>query len=290
MVVADAYLSGNRYNLTAEQQELYDIAASIVAQARGLPPLQAELFFHDTICRQVSYYTSTPKKTTPRYATAIGVFLDRKANCQGYCDAFYMLCTMYGLEVDMQSGIASKQKHVWNVIRIDGKWYAVDVTWDDDDTRSQSYTFISHKYFNAPKEIMQPTHSWRPEDVTHEIQPYLDRAYFYCTDQVSPYMFGNYFPRTSDALDFITNQLIHGRQSLRIMTNRDDPRYDQVKFVNLQIKRVLTSARKPLSFYTILQRQGNYLYISIDVRRRYVFNLRGIFKARSAIKSSLNAA
>ena len=270
MLVADAYITRDRSRLTAEQQELYDIAASIVAQARDLTPLQAELFFHDTICRQVSYYTGTPQRITPRYATAIGAFLDRKANCQGYCDAFYMLCTMYGLKVDMQSGIASKQKHVWNVVEINGKWYAVDVTWDDNDTRNQNYTFISHKYFNAPKEIMRFTHNWKEEDITQEIENYLDDAYFYCTDEVDAYIFGNYFHRTRDAIEFITTQLIRGRQSLRIMTYRDDPRYDQIKFVNLQINRILTTARKQLSFYTILQKHGNYLYISIDVRRRQV--------------------
>ena len=270
MRVADAYLSHNRSKLTSEEQELYDIATSIINQARDLTPLQAELFFHDTICRHVSYYTSTPQRTTPRYATAIGAFLDRKANCQGYCDAFYMLCTMYGFKVDMQSGIASKQKHVWNVIEINGKWYAVDVTWDDNDTRNQNYTFISHKYFNAPKEIMLHTHRWREQDITQEIEKDLDKAYFYCTDEVSTYVFGNYFDTTRDAIQFITNQLIHGRQSLRIMVYRDDPRYDQIKFLNFQINRVLSAARKPLSFYTILQKHGDYIYISIDVKRRHV--------------------
>ncbi|MBQ7585635.1 MAG: hypothetical protein IJU40_05240 [Desulfovibrionaceae bacterium] len=267
MKVADAYLNHNLSDLNSEELELYKIAVDIVNQARDLSALQAELFFHDTICTTVKYFTDIPAKTLPRYATAIGAFIDQKANCQGYCDAFYMLCTMFGLKVDMQSGIASKQKHVWNVIEIKGKWYAVDVTWDDNDTKKNNYTFISHKYFNAPKEIIQATHTWKEEDTTQEIQSHLDEAYFYCTDEVNDYDFGNYFKTTREAIDFITLGLIHGRKSLRIMVKDDDPRYEQIKFVNFQINRILSNARKSISFYTVLQKHGNYLYISVDVKR-----------------------
>ncbi|MBQ9537203.1 MAG: hypothetical protein IJU79_05380 [Desulfovibrionaceae bacterium] len=265
MRVADAYIQHNTASLSDEERELYNIALDIIRKAQYMTPLQAELFFHDTLCHYVNYYTDTPGKKLPRYATAIGALIDHRANCQGYCDAFYMLCSMFGLKVDMQSGIASNQKHVWNVVEIEGKWYAVDVTWDDNDTKKNNFTFISHKYFNAPKEIMRTTHNWKEEDVTQDIEPYLDHAYFYCTDEVDDYTFGNYFDKTKDAIDFITLELIHGRKSLRVMVRCDDKRYMKIKFVNLQINRTLTTARKAISFYTFLQTHGKYLYISVDV-------------------------
>lgn len=267
MRVADAFLNHNVDNLNDEEMQLFKIASEIINQAKNMTKLQAELFFHDTICRYVTYFTDTPKKSLPRYSTAIGAFLDRKANCQGYCDAFYMLCSMFGFKVDMQSGIASKQRHVWNVIEIGGKWYAVDVTWDDNDTKKNNYTFISHKYFNAPKEIMLVTHKWKSEDVTQDIVNRLDEAYFYCTNEVNEYTFGNYFNSTREAIDFITLSLVRNRRSLRVMTYLDDLRYEKINFVNLQINRILANARKSMSFYTILQKHGKYLYIAVDVKK-----------------------
>ena len=180
MRVSDAYITNNQTKLTYEQRKLYRIAVNIIKQAQNMTDLEAELYFHDIICKNVTYFSNTSERIMPRHATALGVFLDHKANCQGYCDAFYMLCTMRGLKVDMQSGMAANQRHVWNVIEIDKKWYAVDVTWDDNESRkNRGYEFISHKYFNASREILRITHSWNEEDETEEIEDLIDAKYFY---------------------------------------------------------------------------------------------------------------
>lgn len=60
--------------------------------------------------------------------------------CQGYADAYLLLCQRAGLPCVVVSGEARENKvftgaanHMWNAIKLDGKWYAVDVTWDDCD-------------------------------------------------------------------------------------------------------------------------------------------------------------
>ena len=60
--------------------------------------------------------------------------------CQGYADAYLLLCQRAGLPCVVVSGEADAGKvftgaanHMWNAIKLDGKWYAVDVTWDDCD-------------------------------------------------------------------------------------------------------------------------------------------------------------
>ncbi len=267
--IADAYLKNDISLLTADERKLYKIAVYIIKQASGMSKLRAELFFHDTICKYVSYYTKNTTKTMPRHATAIGAFLDRQANCQGYCDAFSMLCRMHGINVDMQSGLTGKQRHVWNVVEHNGRWYAVDVTWDDNDaTQKKGIQFVSHKYFNAPSEILKLTHSWEEINETETIEPYLDENYFYLTPEADDTTFGYFFKNPKDAVLFIATSLIEGQKSIRVMSVRNDKRFDDVKLVNTVIDSNLVRARKSISYYNIFQKHGKFAFYSIEVKEK----------------------
>lgn len=52
--------------------------------------------------------------------------------CEGYATAFKVLCDLKGIPCVLESGIANGGGHMWNLVQMeDGKWYAVDVTWND---------------------------------------------------------------------------------------------------------------------------------------------------------------
>ena len=57
--------------------------------------------------------------------------------CEGYARAMKVLCDQAGIPCVLVSGVAYNREdtdgeaHMWNNIRIDDKWYAVDVTWND---------------------------------------------------------------------------------------------------------------------------------------------------------------
>jgi hypothetical protein len=58
--------------------------------------------------------------------------------CDGYSRAFKLLCDRLGIPCILVGGYASSkpeaapQYHMWNQIQLeDGKWYGVDITWDD---------------------------------------------------------------------------------------------------------------------------------------------------------------
>ncbi len=66
--------------------------------------------------------------------SAYGALVKNKSVCQGYAEAFYMLCKACGLESEIVSGhtrIYGGGSHAWNKIKLDGEWYLVDVTWED---------------------------------------------------------------------------------------------------------------------------------------------------------------
>lgn len=44
---------------------------------------------------------------------------------------FYMMAISAGLECRFVSGTADGGGHAWNQVKVNGKWYYIDCTWDD---------------------------------------------------------------------------------------------------------------------------------------------------------------
>ena len=61
--------------------------------------------------------------------TSYGAFVNHNAVCQGYALAFKVLMDRAGIPCCYVSSDAIN--HAWNMVRLDGNWYHVDVTWDD---------------------------------------------------------------------------------------------------------------------------------------------------------------
>lgn len=179
--VANAYRNGDTSKLNQDEMKLYLKAVAIINEANKKSIWQQqEVYIYNTIAKSTTYESVIDFNHQPRPCTAIGVFLDGKANCQGYSDAFYMLCRMLGWNVGRMSGDAGGG-HMWNTISIDGKIYCVDVTWGDSSIEfpQVNKTFNSYIYFNAPIEIMQVTHSWRADLAPANMKGSIDHNYAY---------------------------------------------------------------------------------------------------------------
>ncbi|MDE5863457.1 MAG: hypothetical protein K2H34_03825 [Lachnospiraceae bacterium] len=67
--------------------------------------------------------------------------------CEGYCMAAFFLLSDMGIPVRIVNGSAkdfeTDPDHAWNVVNVEGKWYNMDVTWDDKGGRKlPAYTFF----------------------------------------------------------------------------------------------------------------------------------------------------
>ena len=87
---------------------------------------------------------------------ASGVFEEGLAVCDGYTKAFELMASKAGLSVNRVAGTAvnnygNREAHAWNQVKVDGKWYNIDVTWDDPIIDgSSSGNNLSYKYFLLP--------------------------------------------------------------------------------------------------------------------------------------------
>ena len=112
--------------------------------------------FHDRIidnCRYDKPATLLPQGTYDNAYNILGVFCDEEAVCQGYAMAMKYLCDIAGIPCINISGDAytepgsAPEGHMWNYIQMDdGKWYCLDVTWDDP-TTSDGSDILRFDYF-----------------------------------------------------------------------------------------------------------------------------------------------
>ena len=179
--VAYAYTHGDTSFLSDEERRLYDTAVKIVNEAKNFSSdaLYQELYIHDAIAERAEYYTENPQPKLARFQTATGALLDGRANCQGYSDAFYMLATMCGLDVDKVGGYANNDSHVWNTVNFGDGSYFVDVTWNDGKCILNDVPYNTYIYFNAPTDVIGSDHRWNTAHVPQNLQGVPDGRNFY---------------------------------------------------------------------------------------------------------------
>ena len=83
--------------------------------------------------------------------SAYGAIINGKAVCQGYASLFYRMCREAGIPARIITGLGNGGAHAWNIVKLDGAYYNVDVTWDD--TEDSNYN-----YFNKSDSEYASTH------------------------------------------------------------------------------------------------------------------------------------
>lgn len=67
------------------------------------------------------------RNTTYKSQTAYGALIEGYATCNGYADAMAIFLN----KLNVINYKISNDKHIWNLVYLDGKWYHLDLTWDD---------------------------------------------------------------------------------------------------------------------------------------------------------------
>lgn len=201
-----AYRAGDYSSLTEDEKQALYVAESVVATARkeASNDMELELWLHDWMCRNISYYDVdfTIEVTDRRQLNAVGALLDGKANCQGYTDCFYLLGNMAGFVVDRQV----MPEHIFNTIKLGGNWYMVDVTFDDRDHSEYGVEVITYRYFNVGMDYSEGR-SWMPERTRHNVSgisgPYF---YYHLTDDDG-------YNKLYDSVDVLANNVLAAYQT-----------------------------------------------------------------------------
>ena len=86
---------------------------------------QKELYIHDALASMISYDRNAAFNQSAYSALVTG-----KTVCSGYARAFQYLLVKCGVPCYYCTG-DSGGDHVWNIVKLGGEYYNVDLTWDD---------------------------------------------------------------------------------------------------------------------------------------------------------------
>ncbi len=106
------------------------------------------LLVHDKLVIMSEYapIDVTSDETDVRYHIPLATVLDGQGVCQSYSAAMNQAVTDLGLETVQVEG----ENHVWNAVRLNDRWYYIDVTWDDPTNMDRD--FVNHEYFLFPED------------------------------------------------------------------------------------------------------------------------------------------
>jgi hypothetical protein len=100
-----------------------DLIASIGDDASDY---EKALLVHDYICTNFAYDTSSDDDVNHKLD---GFVEDGTGVCQAYMSAYSYVLEKLGIE--SYPVVSAAINHTWNMVKLDGQYYQVDVTWDD---------------------------------------------------------------------------------------------------------------------------------------------------------------
>lgn len=160
--------------ITKIYQKSKEIIASVIRTE--MSDLEKELALHDYLVTHTKYDQENYDKhsITPEDHDAYGVFKNNLGVCDGYAEAMQVLLNMCGIECTIVIGDTLGPKdsgyedygHAWNVVKIDGSYYQLDVTFDDpvlnnpNGLTATAKDQLVHTYFNLSDKQMSLNHKW----------------------------------------------------------------------------------------------------------------------------------
>lgn len=169
--------------ITKKRTELNNKVDDIIIKYASYNNLRKVYEIHDYILKNVTYnnnslainvpsstinskknredYFEDEKRIAKEYAsyyenyTAYGALINGTSVCEGYSKAFSLLSNKYGIETGIVS--SSTASHAWNYVNINGKYYQLDLTWDDQNDEKNLYQY---KYFNMTNNQTKIVHDW----------------------------------------------------------------------------------------------------------------------------------
>lgn len=189
------YITSGSSSQTSKEVELgQEIIKKIIK--KGMSDYEKVKAINNYMIQNVSYDSENYKKNTIPAAsyTALGAMEKKIAVCAGYAKMFSILAVCADLEATYVTGDTPYGYHAWNQVKVDGKWYNIDVTWNDSDCETNKnghyycgcyqYFLLSNEDFNkkhTPFIKVNATGSSRDFEAYKQGCPYDGAAQYYKT-------------------------------------------------------------------------------------------------------------
>ena len=128
-----------------DDKKIAEISDKIVKKANKYSTDYEKLkVVHDMLAEQIEY---DDRNIIPLRAFQItGGLVDGSGVCETYAKSFKYIAEKLGYEVILVAGNAThkgqRMPHMWNYVKVGSKWYAIDVTWDDQKILVSDYFLV----------------------------------------------------------------------------------------------------------------------------------------------------
>lgn len=164
-----AWEQGDPAGLSGKDRAVYDAAETVLGEIiqDGMTDLEKETAIYYWVVHNVNYgwqHMDVMAELSRAAYEPYGGLVDREAVCLGYAATFQMLCDLAGVECITIAGacFSSEEHHAWNMVRLNGEWYCVDVTWDSNFREQSESEWPAEywNYFNVTSDEMAKSHQW----------------------------------------------------------------------------------------------------------------------------------
>ncbi|EGQ26811.1 hypothetical protein HMPREF9372_1202 [Sporosarcina newyorkensis 2681] len=147
-----------RANQSAVQNETSKVLSSIIKP--GSSDFDKVKAIHDYLALHNAYdYDNFRNNTVPADSyTAYGALITGIAVCDGYTKAAQLLMNQLGIENQYVFGYGNGGAHSWNLVKLDGQYYFMDITWDDPVPNTPGN--VRYDYFLVTSKVLRKDHSW----------------------------------------------------------------------------------------------------------------------------------
>ncbi len=125
-------ISVSRAYSDEEISEINSLVDRILSEKinNSMPSKEKIKVIHDYIIDHTEYDKlkyDNKNDNTYKSNTAYGVLIEGYGTCNGYADAMEIFLDKFNV-INYK---ISNDEHIWNLVYLDGKWYHLDLTWDD---------------------------------------------------------------------------------------------------------------------------------------------------------------
>ena len=158
----------NKADTVILTEKVKKVCNKILSKVTGKTEFEKELSLHDILARNVLYDDVAKDnllKFHARSNTILGVLFYKTAVCEGIAKTFKFLLNALDIKCivvkgkatdDLSGNARSDTLHAWNMVKIDGKPYYVDLTWD---INLSDENIMRHDYFNLTDKDIAIDHS-----------------------------------------------------------------------------------------------------------------------------------
>lgn len=139
------------------EEELHEIMAAILDDLDDTASdYEKAKYVYDYLTTEIDY-----GEGSKNHQNLLSVFLDKETVCQGYaCAAQYVLYSA-GIESCIITGETVFGNHAWNLVKLDGEYYYMDVTWGNSSFHKENENigrYTNYSYFAVTTEQLYKTH------------------------------------------------------------------------------------------------------------------------------------